>query len=119
MAKGACGGKCFKGSKKRRVKHDLLAQSVFKPGQPAELLVERLKIIFIISYVPHRVAFMVFRLGTEGAGRAAGHSFPAMVKIPVVDDEPDVPLLFTQRVRHEIRSGALGLAFAHSGEQVY
>ncbi|WP_193415751.1 response regulator [Hymenobacter coccineus] len=39
------------------------------------------------------------------------------MKILVVDDEPDVPLLFEQRFRHEIRSGALAFAFAHSGEE--
>ena len=39
-----------------------------------------------------------------------------MMKILVVDDEPDVPLLFEQRFRHEIRSGALAFAFAPSGE---
>ncbi|AWM31482.1 response regulator [Hymenobacter nivis] len=39
------------------------------------------------------------------------------MKILVVDDEPDVPLLFEQRFRHEIRSGALSFAFAHSGEE--
>ncbi|TPG72473.1 response regulator [Hymenobacter nivis] len=38
------------------------------------------------------------------------------MKILVVDDEPDVPLLFEQRFRHEIRSGALAFAFAPSGE---
>lgn len=39
------------------------------------------------------------------------------MKILVVDDEPDVPLLFQQRFRHEIRSGSLAFAFAHSGEE--
>ncbi len=39
------------------------------------------------------------------------------MKILVVDDEPDVPLLFQQRFRHEISSGALEFAFAHSGEE--
>ncbi|MGI4885627.1 MAG: response regulator [Janthinobacterium lividum] len=40
-----------------------------------------------------------------------------MMKILAVDDEPDVPLLFEQRFRHEIRSGALAFACAHSGEE--
>ena len=40
-----------------------------------------------------------------------------MMKILVVNDESDAPLLFKQRFHHEIRSGALALAFAHSGEE--
>lgn len=40
-----------------------------------------------------------------------------MIKILVVDDEVDVRLLFEQRFRHEIRSGALSFTFAYSGEE--
>jgi len=35
----------------------------------------------------------------------------------VVDDEPDVELLFRQRFKREIRAGSLRLHFAHSGEE--
>jgi CheY-like chemotaxis protein len=38
------------------------------------------------------------------------------MKILVVDDEQDVQLLFQQRFRKEIRSGALNFVFAFSGE---
>src|SRR5262245_940467 len=38
------------------------------------------------------------------------------MKVMVVDDEPDVELLFRQRFRSEIRAGSLHLHFAHSGE---
>nr|GFB97763.1 hypothetical protein [Tanacetum cinerariifolium] len=40
-----------------------------------------------------------------------------MMKILVVDDEPDVRTLFEQRFRREIRSGALSFSFAFSGEE--
>jgi len=40
-----------------------------------------------------------------------------MMKILVVDDEPDVRTLFEQRFRREIRSGALAFSFAYSGEE--
>ena len=39
------------------------------------------------------------------------------MKVMVVDDEPDVELLFRQRFKREIRDGALDLQFAHSGEE--
>ena len=39
------------------------------------------------------------------------------MKILVVDDEPDVRVLFEQRFRREIRSGAFDFSFAYSGEQ--
>jgi CheY-like chemotaxis protein len=39
------------------------------------------------------------------------------MKILVVDDEPDVRLLFEQRFRREIRSGAFAFSFAYSGEE--
>ena len=39
------------------------------------------------------------------------------MKILVVDDEQDVPLLFQQRFRKEIRKGNLEFAFAFSGEE--
>ena len=38
------------------------------------------------------------------------------MKILVVDDEHDVQLLFQQRFRKEIKSGALNFVFAFSGE---
>jgi CheY-like chemotaxis protein len=38
------------------------------------------------------------------------------MKILVVDDERDVKLLFQQRFRKEIKSGALNFVFAFSGE---
>jgi CheY-like chemotaxis protein len=38
------------------------------------------------------------------------------VSILVVDDEPDVALLFRQRFRHEVRDGTYVMHFAHSGE---
>ena len=40
-----------------------------------------------------------------------------MLKILVVDDEPDVKDLFQQRFRREIRSGELSFNFAFSGEE--
>lgn len=40
-----------------------------------------------------------------------------MMKILVVDDEPDVRQLFEQRFRREIRSGAFSFTFAYSGEE--
>lgn len=39
------------------------------------------------------------------------------MKILVVDDEPDVRLLFEQRFRREIREGLFEFAFAFSGEE--
>lgn len=39
------------------------------------------------------------------------------MKILVVDDEKDIQMLFEQRFRRELRSGALELAFAFSGEE--
>jgi two-component system chemotaxis response regulator CheY len=39
------------------------------------------------------------------------------MKILVVDDEHDIQMLFEQRFRKEIRSGAVLLAFAFSGEE--
>jgi CheY-like chemotaxis protein len=38
------------------------------------------------------------------------------VSILVVDDEPDVALLFRQCFRHEVRSGTYVMHFANSGE---
>lgn len=40
-----------------------------------------------------------------------------MLKILVVDDEPDVKDLFLQRFRREIRNEEFQLAFANSGEE--
>jgi CheY-like chemotaxis protein len=39
------------------------------------------------------------------------------MKILVVDDEHDVQMLFQQRFRKEIKSGALNFVFAFSGEE--
>ena len=39
------------------------------------------------------------------------------MNILVVDDEPDVRVLFEQRFRREIRAGALVFSFAYSGEE--
>jgi len=39
------------------------------------------------------------------------------MKILVVDDEVDVRVLFEQRFRREIRSGAFSFSFAYSGEE--
>jgi CheY-like chemotaxis protein len=39
------------------------------------------------------------------------------MKILVVDDEPDVRVLFEQRFRREIRSGQFQFSFAYSGEE--
>ncbi|NML66766.1 response regulator [Hymenobacter sp. RP-2-7] len=39
------------------------------------------------------------------------------MKILVVDDEPDVRVLFEQRFRREIRSGEFAFSFAYSGEE--
>ena len=39
------------------------------------------------------------------------------LKALVVDDEPDVKFLFTQRFRRETRKGLVDLRFAHSGEE--
>jgi CheY-like chemotaxis protein len=38
------------------------------------------------------------------------------VSILVVDDEPDVALLFRQCIRHEVRDGTYVMHFANSGE---
>lgn len=40
-----------------------------------------------------------------------------MIKMLVVDDEPDVEALFTQRFRKEAREGKVRIHFAFSGEQ--
>ncbi|QIL75295.1 response regulator [Hymenobacter sp. HDW8] len=40
-----------------------------------------------------------------------------MMKILVVDDEPDVRQLFEQRFRREIRNGVFSFTFAYSGEE--
>jgi CheY-like chemotaxis protein len=39
------------------------------------------------------------------------------MKILVVDDEEDARILFEQRFRKEVRSGAVELSFAYSGEE--
>jgi len=39
------------------------------------------------------------------------------MKILVVDDEQDVKILFEQKFRNEIRSGAIDFSFAFSGEE--
>lgn len=39
------------------------------------------------------------------------------MKILVVDDEQDVKILFEQKFRSEIRSGAIDFSFAFSGEE--
>ncbi|WP_166965571.1 response regulator [Yeosuana marina] len=39
------------------------------------------------------------------------------MKILVVDDEPDVKLLFQQRFRKEIKTGEMNFVFAFSGEE--
>jgi CheY-like chemotaxis protein len=36
--------------------------------------------------------------------------------ILVVDDEPDVELLFSQQFRHDLRAGRFTMDFAHSGD---
>ena len=41
----------------------------------------------------------------------------APLKALVVDDEPDVQFLFTQRFRRETRKGLVELMFAHSGAE--
>lgn len=40
-----------------------------------------------------------------------------MTKILIVDDERDVETLFRQKFRKEVRSGAIELAFAFSGDE--
>lgn len=40
-----------------------------------------------------------------------------MIKIFVVDDEPDVELMFRQKFRNEIKTGEFSLMFALSGER--
>ena len=40
-----------------------------------------------------------------------------MTKILVVDDEPDVELLFRQKFRKEIKSGELSFVFAFNGSE--
>ncbi|MDX1439727.1 MAG: response regulator [Rubricoccaceae bacterium] len=42
---------------------------------------------------------------------------PETLKALVVDDEPDVELLFTQRFRRETRKGLVKLRFAQSGAE--
>lgn len=39
------------------------------------------------------------------------------MKILVVDDEPDIQMLFEQKFRREIRSGDMDFMFAYSGEE--
>lgn len=39
------------------------------------------------------------------------------IRILVVDDEPDVEMLFRQRFRRELREGLFDISFALSGEQ--
>ena len=39
------------------------------------------------------------------------------IRILVVDDEPDIPDLFRQRLRRELRKGDFDLAFAANGQQ--
>ncbi len=39
-----------------------------------------------------------------------------MIKILVVDDEPDVEMMFLQRFRNEIKGGEFSMKFALSGE---
>ena len=41
----------------------------------------------------------------------------SMIKMLVVDDEPDVEALFTQRFRKEVRDQQVRIYFAFSGEQ--
>lgn len=41
----------------------------------------------------------------------------SMIKMLVVDDEPDVEALFTQRFRKEVRDQQVRIHFAFSGEQ--
>ena len=38
------------------------------------------------------------------------------VRVLVVDDEPDIELLFRQQFRREVREGRYVLDFAHSGQ---
>ena len=38
------------------------------------------------------------------------------MKVLVVDDEPDIELLFRQRFRKEVRAGLFDFQFAHAGE---
>jgi CheY-like chemotaxis protein len=40
-----------------------------------------------------------------------------MIKILIVDDEPDVELMFRQKFRNEIKTGEFSLMFALSAEQ--
>jgi CheY-like chemotaxis protein len=40
-----------------------------------------------------------------------------MIKIFIVDDEPDVELMFRQKFRNEIKTGEFSLMFALSAEQ--
>lgn len=38
-------------------------------------------------------------------------------RILVVDDEPDLEILVTQKFRHQIKAGELGFIFAHDGQE--
>lgn len=40
-----------------------------------------------------------------------------LMKFLVVDDEPDVEMLFRQKFRKELKSGAVDMSFAFSGDQ--
>ncbi len=42
---------------------------------------------------------------------------PVPIKALVVDDEPDVQLLFSQRFRRETKNGLVQLSFAQSGQE--
>lgn len=42
---------------------------------------------------------------------------PEPIKALIVDDEPDVQLLFSQRFRRETRKGLVQLSYAESGQQ--
>ena len=44
-------------------------------------------------------------------------SEPGVFKILVVDDEPEVEVMFRQRMRREIRSGVYEFRFAGSGRE--
>jgi DNA-binding NtrC family response regulator len=41
------------------------------------------------------------------------------MRLLIVDDEPDVARLFEQRLRRELKDGALELRFARSAEEVF
>ena len=63
-----------------------------------------------------RVTYKFFLSGNVPAGvrRKAGHS--ANLLILVVDDEPDVEVLFRQQFRHDLRVGRFAMKFAPSGD---